>query len=92
MFEKAWEKKSNEVDHLKEGMDFLEEYFRDKNKTHIYPNVYCEKCKTKIRLMYAEYLPMHMEQVHRVFKCNECEYSAESDRGRKYHMKTNHGK
>ena len=90
-FEEALKKKSDEVDHLSEGMDFLVEHFRKENK-HIYQNIYCEKCKTKVRLTNSLYLPFHMQEVHRIFKCNECDYTAESERARQYHMKTDHKK
>ena len=81
--------KDDKVKHLEEGMDFLVQYF-EKDRVHIYPNVYCEKCKTNIRMPTIFYLPDHMEKVHRVFKCEKCEFTAESDRARKYHIKSEH--
>ena len=58
-------------------------------KVKIYPNIYCEKCKRKLRLVDDKHLTKHMESVHRIFKCYKCDHVAESDRGRNLHIKEN---
>ena len=87
--EKNIKMQGEDIDLLKESMDFCDIMFVDKFKVKIYPNIYCEKCKRKLRLVDDQDLIQHMESVHRVFKCHKCDHVAESDRGRRLHIKKN---
>ena len=74
-------------------MDYCNEIFAKEYGIHIYPNMYCEKCKVKLRLKHGIDLRKHMEKVHRIFKCDydyTCEYEGESDHARKLHIKAIH--
>ena len=85
-------KNTEELAFFKETMDHCNEKFVEKFNCQLYPNMFCEKCKKKLRLVDIEQLKTHMESVHRVFKCLECEFISESERGRNIHIKKNHGK
>ena len=58
----------------------------------LYPKVYCEKCKQKVNIAHEYLLFMHMESVHRICKCPECDFCSESERGRNIHKTKNHSK
>ena len=83
-------KKDDQIKNLEEGMGFLIYHFKSQHDIDIYPRDYCEKCKRKIRLPSNFTMEMHLQEVHRIFKCKDCEFIAESDRARKYHVKSNH--
>ena len=56
--------------------------------------IFCEKCKKEFRNRDKSngQFDKHMESVHRVFKCYQCEFISESERGRNIHKKKNHVK
>ena len=81
------------IDSLKESMDYCDKMLDKKCGINIYPNMYCENCKIKLRLRDGWDLRKHMESVHRIFKCDidsKCEYEGESDLARKIHVKEIH--
>ena len=69
-------------------------YLPKNRPVHIYPNMYCEKCKVKLRLRDNFELREHMEKVHRIFRCDwpHCEFGAESKHERSIHIKEIHRK
>ena len=56
----------------------------------IYPDKFCEKCKKKLRIFDDLQLKKTVESVHRIFKCDKCTLTFESERGRSNHMKKYH--
>ena len=58
------------IDSLKENMDYCDEILAKEFLIHIYPNMYCEKCKLKYRMRDERELEKHMESIHRIFKCD----------------------
>ena len=91
-FQEQFEKTSETVDFLKDTMDYCNEKFVEKFDMQLYPKMFCEKCKKKLRLAHFGQLDKHMENVHRIFKCLLCEFISESERGRTIHYSKIHSK
>ena len=75
---------------IKENLDYCNEKFAETLNIRIYKTHNCAHCHTRIRMLDDAEFKKHMEGVHRIFKCDQCDFKSENERARTIHKKKTH--